>query len=461
MKRISLLIIFAATLTASCNKYLDTPTPKTEVGDEKVFATDQNATSAVTGIYISMNSLNYLWANVMMNFLAGIHGDDVYYASNFEDYDVFKQARLLPNSTYVERFWNAIYSYIYTANACVEGLTASTTLTPALKDQLLGEARFMRAYFYFYLVNMYGDVPLVLTTDYRVSEKLPREKTEKVYDQVVEDLRAAKQLLGDNYPNGNRVRPNKTAASAMLARVYLYRHEWALAETEASAVIGNGNYELLKDLNSVFLANSREAIFQLQSVNVGGGRNTWEAQVAIPANATAGPLFRLDTINLIRKFETGDARLANWTGTRTLASGATYFWPAKYKVRNATPVQENTMLLRMGEQFLIRAEARIRQHKLDDGRSDLDSIRLRANLPKLNTALTQPQLLQAVESERKFELFAEWGHRWFDLKRTQRSTDVLGPIKGAEWQPTDTLYPIPAYAISTNLNLTQNEGYKK
>lgn len=461
MKRLSLLIIFVATFSASCNKYLDTPTPKTEVVDEKVFADDKTATAAVTGIYISMNSLNYMWGNVMMNFLAGIHADDVYYASAFEDYDVFRQARLVPQSTYVERFWSAIYGYIYTANACVEGLTASQTLSPAVKNQLLGEARFMRAFFYFYLVNMYGDVPLVLTTDYRVSQTLPREKTEVVYNQVMADLKAAKELLGDNYATGNRVRPNKTAASALMARVYLYRHEWALAETEANSVITNGNYELLKNLNNVFLANSRESIFQLQSVNVAGGRNTWEAQVAIPANATAGPLFRLDTINLIPKFEAGDARLVNWTGNRTLASGATYYWPAKYKVRSSPTVQENTMVLRIGEQFLIRAEARIRQNKLTDGRSDLDSIRLRANLPVLNTTLDQGQLLLALEKERKLELFAEWGHRWFDLKRTQRSTAVLGPIKGATWAPTDTLYPIPSNARSTNINLSQNDGYDK
>ncbi len=443
----------------SCNKFLDTPTPKTEVVDELVFNNDKNATAAVTGLYISMNALNYQWANVMMNFVAGIHADEVYYVSPYEDYDVFGQARLLPNSTYVERFWNSIYGYIYTTNACVEGLTATTGVTPALKDQLLGEAHFMRAYFYFYLVNMYGDVPLVLTTDYRVSQSLPREKTEVVYNQVVQDLKTAKQLLGDNYPNGNRVRPNKTAASALLSRVYLYRHEYALAEAEASAVIGNGNYALLQNLNNVFLANSREAIFQLQSVNVAGGRNTWEANVGVPAGATGGPLFRLDTVNLIPKFEAGDARLANWTATRMVGS-ATIYWATKYKVRNSTPVQENTMLLRVGEQFLIRAEARIRQNNLTDGRSDLDSIRLRANLPVLSTALNQDQLLLAVEQERKFELFAEWGHRWFDLKRTHRASAVLGPIKGANWQATDTLYPIPSYARSTNINLSQNEGYK-
>jgi hypothetical protein len=78
----------------------------------------------------------------------------------------------------------------------------------------------------------------------------------------------------------------------------------------------------------------------------------------------------------------------------------------------------------------------------------------------LPTNLDKPALLLAVEKERQLELFTEWGHRWFDLKRTQRSTAVLGPIKGANWQVTDTLYPIPSDAIRTNINLTQNEGYK-
>lgn len=118
------------------------------------------------------------------------------------------------------------------------------------------------------------------------------------------------------------------------------------------------------------------------------------------------------------------------------------------------------MVMRLAEQYLIRAEARIQQGKLDDGRNDLDAIRHRAGLPNLSTSLTQPALLLAVEQERKVELFAEWGHRWFDLKRTKRADAVLGPIKGANWQSTDTLYPIPSDAIRTNANLTQNEGYK-
>jgi hypothetical protein len=118
------------------------------------------------------------------------------------------------------------------------------------------------------------------------------------------------------------------------------------------------------------------------------------------------------------------------------------------------------MVMRVAEQFLIRAEARVQQDKLETGRADLDSIRMRAGLLPLATNLDKAALIRAVEQERKVELFVEWGHRWFDLKRTGRSATVLGPIKGVNWQATDTIYPIPSDAIRTNVFLTQNEGYK-
>ena len=118
------------------------------------------------------------------------------------------------------------------------------------------------------------------------------------------------------------------------------------------------------------------------------------------------------------------------------------------------------MVMRLAEQFLIRAEARIQQDKLDDGRADLDSVRIRAGLLALPEDLDKSELLLAVEQERHMELFVEWGHRWFDLKRTGRSNTVLAPIKGADWQATDTLYPIPLDARKTNIHLDQNDGYK-
>jgi len=463
MKRIKLYIAAIALLSSiSCKKYVDTPMPKNELVSELVFTDDKTATAAMVGLYSDMNAFNYYYANVLMNYLTAMQADDLYYLSAFANYDVFRLNTLLPNSQYVQSMWRDQYAYIFHANSCIEGLSTATTLTPAVKDQLLGEAYFMRAFLHFYLVNMYGDVPLITTTNTEENNIKPRTKATQVYDQIIKDLQEAKKLLAVNYPSANRVRPNKAAATGLLARVYLYNKQWAAAEAEASLVLANNQYALLKDLNTVFLANSKEAIWQLMPVNVSGGRNTWEGFTSTPATATALPAFRLDTINLIQKFEAGDLRLANWTGWRKTTAGATVYFPWKYKVRTSTSatLQEYSMVMRLAEQFLIRAEARIQQDKLTDGRSDLDSIRIRAGLPKLDETLDKAALLLAVEKERKLELFVEWGHRWFDLKRTNRANAVLGPLKAPNWQSTDTLYPIPSDAIRTNIHLEQNDGYK-
>jgi hypothetical protein len=127
-------------------------------------------------------------------------------------------------------------------------------------------------------------------------------------------------------------------------------------------------------------------------------------------------------------------------------------------VRTASPVVEYTMVLRTAEQYLIRAEARARQNNLDGARSDLDSIRLRAGLSPLPDNLNQAQLLLAVEQERRVELFAEWGHRWLDLKRTGRALTVLSAEK-PDIDENDLLLPIPASSINANVFLEPNPGY--
>ncbi|MBC9914873.1 RagB/SusD family nutrient uptake outer membrane protein [Chitinophaga varians] len=462
MKRIYIyIILLAISTTVACNKYVDTPLPKNELVSDLVFTDDKTATAAVTGLYTDMNGFNYQFANVLLSFLSAMQADEMYYFSAFENYDVFRENRLVPSSQYVKSMFADQYGFIYHTNACLEGLQKATGLSPNVKNQLLGESYFMRSFFYFYLVNMYGDVPLITTTNYEENGLKPRASRSAVYDNIIKDLNDAVSLMGEDYPTGTRVRPNKSAANALLARVYLYNQQWAQAEATAGKVIANNKYSLLTDLNKVFLANSGEAIFQLQPVNVAGGRNTWEGFTAAPANATATAVFRLDTLNFIRRFEPNDLRLTNWTGFRKTSTGATYYFPFKYKIRVGTlgVLTEYSMVMRLAEQYLIRAEARIQQGKLDEGRADLDAIRVRAGLPVLSTTLSKEELLKAVAKERHLELFTEWGHRWFDLKRTKQSAAVLQPIKRANWQDTDTLYPIPVDATSTNPNLTQNPGY--
>jgi hypothetical protein len=130
------------------------------------------------------------------------------------------------------------------------------------------------------------------------------------------------------------------------------------------------------------------------------------------------------------------------------------------------------MMLRLAEQYLIRSEARAKQGDVAGAVADLNVLRKRARatatlavpnpLPDLSSSITQDQALNAVLQENRVELFTEWGHRWLDLKRTQKVEEVMKvvtPLKGGTWESSDQLYPIPSDDISRNVNLSQNPGY--
>ncbi len=184
--------------------------------------------------------------------------------------------------------------------------------------------------------------------------------------------------------------------------------------------------------------------------------NSWEGSVFIPASPSVTPTY-LCTPTLLNSFEAGDSRRSNWIQSRVFA-GQNVYYPYKYKIQQNAVISEYYILLRLAEQYLIRAEARAQLNNITGSRSDLNIIRNRAGL--INTLATDKQgLLSAIEHERQVELFAEWGHRWFDLKRTNRAAVVLGALKPSTWQNTDILWPIPSGQILLNPSLIQNPGY--
>lgn len=442
-----------------CKKYVDIAPPRTSLNSDLVFTDGKTAESALTGIYSNLNSYNSSFANSNGNFFPAFSADEFQTATSSAEADEFRENKLTPSNRNVSGLWSQPYSLIYQANAVIAGLTKSSTIPEAKSRQLMGEAKFLRAFFYFYLVNYFGDVPLVLSTDFLTNTGLPREKSATVYDAIVQDLTEAQAALSDDYPVAERIRANKAAATALLARVYLYRGQWDKAEAEASKVLSDGRYVLLANPDNVFLRTSTEAIWQLAAINTStaGPVNTWEGYSIIPINATTAPGYVMYP-NFVSSFERPtDKRLASWLRSYTpAAGGTTVYYPLKYKVRIGT-VTEYSMVLRKAEQFLIRAEARAQQTNLAGAKSDLDSIRIRAGLPVLAPSSTKEQLLLAVESERKTELFLEWGHRWFDLRRTNRALTVLSAKPGLT--ASDLYYPIPLDAILTNGKLVQNAGY--
>ncbi|HVS96209.1 MAG TPA: RagB/SusD family nutrient uptake outer membrane protein, partial [Puia sp.] len=188
--------------------------------------------------------------------------------------------------------------------------------------------------------------------------------------------------------------------------------------------------------------------------------NTAEGYQFVPSSASIKPSYGLSSV-VLAAFEPGDQRRLDWVDSNKIA-GTVYYYPYKYKTRLATPALEYYVVLRLGEQYLIEAEAEAQLGSLTAAIASLDKIRVRAGLPAVaqtNPGIGQADLLAAIDHENQVEFFCEWGHRWFDLKRLGRINAVLGAEKPAVWHPTDALYPIPNNEILTNPNITQNAGY--
>jgi starch-binding outer membrane protein, SusD/RagB family len=257
----------------SCKKFVDVDAPLSKVDASVVYSNDASAIAVMTGLYNRMSSENnFATGQFSVSTLAAASADEL--KVNSTSIVTLSQAYSNSFTSQNAPFWTKIYNYIYTTNSVIEGVNASTTISDPVKEQLLGEAMFMRAFFHFYLVNLFGNVPIAVTTDYRINTTSSRDDKQMVYDQIISDLKAAQELLNKNFvgldlktTSTERVRPNKWAAMALLARVYLYVEDWANAESLATGVIGNtADFGLLKDLNAVFIKNSREAIWQLQPV---------------------------------------------------------------------------------------------------------------------------------------------------------------------------------------------------
>ncbi|WP_169719407.1 RagB/SusD family nutrient uptake outer membrane protein [Olivibacter sitiensis] len=445
-----------------CKQTIEVETSSNLIQQKAVFENEQTAFAALSGLYTRMFALNLSLANGGVTVYAGLSADELENNAGDERYDFFYNNALLTNNSVIEtNFWSAAYTCIYHANAIIAGLEDSNALTDVAKQPLIGEAKFIRAFFFFYLVNLFGDVPLTIYTDYRKNSLMARTPSDQVYEQITLDLLEAKHSIAEGYPNGLRGRPNKMAASALLARTYLYRGEWQKAEVEASAVINSALYALEPDLDKVFLSESPEAIWQLARTNA----NTAEASIFIPSSSSVLPTLSLSD-SFIEGFEPGDARKSNWVAVNIFDS-TPYYYPYKYKSRTSVPLAENLIMLRLAEQYLIRAEAKAQLDRVAEAIEDINAVRDRARsmethgtspLPKIASSLSKTEVMKAIEHERKVELFAEWGHRWFDLKRYNKIDVVLAGQKNG-WQPYKALFPIPLAQIQLNPYLLQNIGY--
>lgn len=471
MTKIHLFVFMITIAFSGCKKFIEVDPPSTSTTTEVVFSSDSKAIAAMAGIYSKMSTNSFYGDGVLsLSLSPELSGDNL---------ALFKTSQLIYTSYYrnklnaqyngvpLNNLWVRLYSSIYQANAVLEGVGKSTQLSSGVKKQLLGEAYFVRAFCYFYLTNLYGDVPLAVATDYTTTAVLSRSAQKAVYDQIITDLKVAKDLISERYldskltgTTNERLRPNKFAVSALLARAYLFSSDYPNAEIQSTEVINNTSDYRLTALDQVFLKNSEESIWSIQPTQI--GFNTMEALFYyLPATGPSSGNPAYLSPMLMGSFEPNDQRKAVWI-SKVVVGGVDYNFPTKYKViEYNAPVTEYSVALRLAEQCLIRAEARAMQNKLSLAMDDIRAIRTRAGLGE-SSASTKEEILSAILQERRVEFFTEYGMRWFDLKRTGQinaQMEIAAPFKGTTWNSDAQLYPVPQFDRSKNPKLTQNPGY--
>ena len=466
---IILLILPLLFTTNSCEKLLEVDSPPTSLLKSQVYSDNSTAEAALRGVYSTfMNP--YYCTGFQIAWRTGLSADELTFNYTDPSINMFKENDLVADNSYISQYWTYAYTTIYRANDVIQGLNNSTGISETAKSQFIGEALFIRSFLHFYLVNLFGDIPYVTSTDYIITSKMERAPVSSVYLQIESDLKEAIELLSSSYPTSGRYRVNKSVALSLLSRVYLYQEKWIDAESAASTVIGNSADYSLVPLSGITLPGNKEAIWQIYNFN--NNSNTSEGEHFYGASSTMSTILSYFSLRdefvgngeFPGVFGMGDLRKTDWIRTNR----KNFLMSYKYRSYSSTATtnpddsrKENSTVFRLAEQYLIRAEARAQQNKLDLAISDVDAIRERAGLPLIantNPSIGKADLLDAIMHERRVELFTEWGHRWFDLKRTGLALTVLSPIKSGLTQ-NDLLYPIPQSELIKNPFLEQNPGY--
>jgi len=438
-----ILPIFVLLTASSCKKFLEVE-PRSSISDEATITDKTSAESAIRGVYNAARS----YYSVSFQSIAYLSGDNVQWTGSQSQVQEFINHKVNAENSTVDAVWRGIYLSISRANQVLSKVPAvnDPLLTPALKDQYLGEAYFIRALNYFDLARTWGGVPIITQATSVPSDNrgIAKSSQAEVYAQVLADLELAEPLLPETT---DRFRATRKTVWALKARFYLYQKNWAKAEEFSTKVINDsGSYQLLKPYSAFFLPadkrGTNESIFEFfYSTNeTNEHRGQWQPQQNggtrqwAPSNAF---------IALVNNPLVGGNR------STLVALDNQNRWYGNLYYRS--PATDPTYVFRIAELYLIRAEARA-ESGVAGAAADLNAVRDRAGLVA-TTAVNREELLLAIENERRIE-FAFEAHRWFDLVRTGRATTVLNFT-----DENKLVMPIPVSQLQIDNALVQNPGY--
>ncbi|REC61832.1 RagB/SusD family nutrient uptake outer membrane protein [Chryseobacterium pennae] len=453
MKKIHYIILFIAMFcTAGCEKLIEVDIPNNQIDKETVFKDVQTANAALAALYAEVYKRSPIAGADLETYLSA-------YTDELEDYtsvasdsrDIFLNQQTDTNSI-VYNVWAAAYKHIYTANSIMEGVTASPSIGNTDKNRLRGEALLIRSIMFFYLNQLYGDIPYPETTDYNINNTINKSPSAQVLSNIERDLIRVSELLQTDYRDIERIYPNKMVAKFLLAKVYIAKLEWNKAETILMEIRLSPLYQLETDINKVFQKAGKHILWQLKPHN-----NASLQQATAYYFTSSAPNTYAISAPLINSFQSNDLRLQNWIAPVTF-NGKTYYRLEKYKNRNNTNTNEYAIIFRLEEVYLLLAEVLTHENKIAEALPYVNAIKQRAQLTPLAYPINKDSLLDEILLEDKREFFAETGHRFLDLKRNGK-LNILLSVK-PNWKTFHDFWPVPQKEILLNANLKpQNTGY--
>ncbi len=483
MKNIKLImLIFIAAGAVGCNKFLEEKPQGILIGD--VAISNVNGLNAqLAGAY---STLIGSWGSGFATAAAigsSMGGDDVttHPASNKADFREFDQFNVNSFNGRSSAIWNGCYKSIQSANNIINNYAKATGDENDIM-RIVGEAHFIRAFSYYYLVRWWGKIPLITTAVYSPDLlNVPKSEITEVYKLIEEDLKKAEELVGDQKLAPGRI--NKGVVKAYLADMYLTQSGWplkdnskvALAAQYAKDVIDNKakyGFDLFQgDFLKIFAGGTSENVFALMT-DGNATSNLYYGWSGMPGDENGWDDY-CSEINFFNSFPEGNRKNGTFLTSVTKSDGTVVQWQnfsikhpyyKKFRIQIGNPntyYSSNPIIfMRYAEVLLIYAEAQARSGAPNaDAYAAVNAVRNRAGLGDLATGMNSANFVNAVLQERAWEFAAEW-HRWFDLVRTETVKQANSnrhaneiPLIGDPGDQTKWFLPIPASEVTSNPSL--------
>lgn len=517
MKKI-LFILLAAFALESC-EFLDEQS-KTQIPLDAYITNEEEAMLFLYGAYYQVR--NTVFGTDFM-YLTDTMTDNIDYSSTNVDRKAVAYLTLNPSTSIVKSIWGKLYTVVEQCNILIDKMEAHPELSPSNSDNIIAEAKFYRAWAYFQLVQLWGEVPLVTVPVYSVKEdniRPARSSVDAVYSMLISDMEWVTKIVEENpstitvssgvaYP----LTISKAAAKTLLAQMYLVRKEYmnviSTLDLFADGTTLNENYGLCSQYNYIFdtrykdvEGRNKEVLLEINAQAEDKFNNTWHREVA-PSElkgasgetiqgATNGYQSYTPSYDLFSSYDTNDMRYRQ-TYQITSANKPHFLKGYDIVALNQNLAGPNFIMLRTADAYLMLAEAYNELGAPDKAVFFLNIVRQRALLAGLDASLGHDDLADAILQERRWEFAGEGAYRLYDLRRTGRYLEVMAaftervqemtneeikqsfinPLDGKKTpeldvpfiklsknaQPKHLLLPIPADERIANTNLSQNPGW--